>query len=111
MRRGGARRFSRFDAIGRRGLGPLGTKGLGAYLATVPDSKVRFDPRATVKNRWDSLPSNCIRNILIPSIRKVPEDVQSSFRRDKPSHVTPQFSGPTHEGDERDYARFLTCCF
>lgn len=86
----------------------------------MPDSEVRFDPRATVENRWDSFPSNCIGNILISSIRNGPGDPaespvrfprkQSSFRCDKPSHVTPRVFGPSNEGDERDYARFLTCC-
>jgi hypothetical protein len=37
--------------------------------------------------------------------------VRRPFRSDKPSHVTSRASGPSHEGDERDYAQFLTCCF
>jgi hypothetical protein len=98
-----------------------GTKGLGADLGTMPDSEVRFDPRATAKNRWDSFPFNCIWNILIPSIRTVSGDLsrippgalrqRSSVRSDKPSHVTSPVFGPSHEGDERDYAQSLTCCF
>ncbi len=51
-----------------------GTKGLGAVFRAMTDSKVRFDPRATAKNRWDFIPSNCIQNILIPSIRNVSGD-------------------------------------
>jgi hypothetical protein len=34
-----------------------------------------------------------------------------SVRGDKPSHVASRVSGPSHEGDERDYAQSLTCCF